>query len=46
VLFPFAGRFALGEALGDGLEVSLFLGAALMAPSAGITSAVLLDLGA
>ena len=46
VLVPFAGGFALGEALGDGLEVSLFLGAALMATSAGITSAVLLDLGA
>ena len=46
VVLPFAGGFALGEALGDGLEVSLFLGAALMATSAGITSAVLLDLGA
>jgi Kef-type K+ transport system membrane component KefB len=46
VLLPFAGGFALGEARGDGLEVSLFLGAALMATSAGITSAVLLDLGA
>ena len=45
VLVPFLGGFALGEALGEGLEVSLFLGAALMATSAGITSAVLLDLG-
>jgi Kef-type K+ transport system membrane component KefB len=46
LLLPFLGGFVLGEALGDGLEVSLFLGAALMATSAGITSAVLLDLGA
>jgi Kef-type K+ transport system membrane component KefB len=46
VLVPFLGGFALGQALGYGLEVSLFIGAALMATSAGITSAVLLDLGA
>jgi len=46
VLLPFVGGFAFGEALGEGLEVSLFLGAALMATSAGITSAVLLELGA
>ena len=46
VLVPFLGGFALGEALGDDLETSLFLGAALMATSEGITSAVLLDLGA
>ncbi len=45
VVLPFAGGFGLGEALGESLETSLFLGAALMATSAGITSAVMLDLG-
>lgn len=43
---PFAAGFVLGEAIGDGLKTSLFIGAALMATSAGITSKVLLDLGA
>ena len=46
VVVPFLGGFALGEALGEGLYTSLFLGAALMATSAGITSAVLMELGA
>jgi Kef-type K+ transport system membrane component KefB len=46
VIVPFAGGLALGEGLGEDLQTSLFLGAALMATSAGITSAVLLDLGA
>jgi Kef-type K+ transport system membrane component KefB len=46
VIVPLIGGFAFGEAIGAGLEESLFLGAALMATSAGITSAVLLDLGA
>jgi Kef-type K+ transport system membrane component KefB len=46
VLVPLAAGFGLGEALGKGVETSLFLGAALMATSAGITSAVLIDLGA
>ena len=45
VVVPFVAGFAFGEALGDGLETSLFLGAALMATSAGITSAVLIELG-
>ncbi len=45
VALPFVGGFLMGEAIGDGLETSLFLGAALMATSAGITSAVLIDLG-
>ncbi len=45
VVIPFAAGFGLGELLGDGLNTSLFLGAALMATSAGITSAVLIDLG-
>ncbi|MEX2252661.1 MAG: cation:proton antiporter [Thermoleophilaceae bacterium] len=44
-VLPFVGGFALGEALGESLETSLFLASALMATSAGITSAVLLDLG-
>jgi hypothetical protein len=43
---PFAAGLALGEGLGEDLQTSLFLGAALMATSAGITSAVLLELGA
>jgi Kef-type K+ transport system membrane component KefB len=46
VVVPFLVGFAFGEAIGDGLETSLFIGAALMATSAGITSAVLVDLGA
>ena len=45
VVIPFAGGFGIGEATGETLETSLFIGAALMATSAGITSAVLLDLG-
>ena len=45
VAVPFAGGFGIGAAIGENLETSLFIGAALMATSAGITSAVLLDLG-
>ena len=45
VVLPFLGGFGIGEVLGESLETSLFIGAALMATSAGITSAVLLDLG-
>jgi Kef-type K+ transport system membrane component KefB len=45
VIVPLIGGFALGEALGKSTEVSLFIGAALMATSAGITSAVLMSLG-
>jgi Kef-type K+ transport system membrane component KefB len=43
---PLAGGLALGAALAETTAVSLFLGVALMATSVGITSAVLLDLGA
>jgi len=43
-VLPLAGGVALGEALGEPLSRSVFLGAALVATSVGITSAVLLDL--
>ncbi len=46
VAVPFVAGFALGEALGEGTETNLFLGAAMMATSAGIASAVLLELDA
>jgi Na+:H+ antiporter len=46
VVAPFAVGFGLGLALGESRETSLFLGAALMATSAGIASAVLLEFGA
>jgi Kef-type K+ transport system membrane component KefB len=45
VLLPFLGGIALGLALGESTETSVFLGAALAATSAGITSATFLDLG-
>ena len=45
VVIPLLGGFGLGLALGYSTEVSLFVGAALMATSAGITSAVLMSLG-
>ena len=46
VVLPFAGGFGLGLALGESSSTSMFLGAALVATSVGITSAVLIDLGA
>jgi len=45
VVIPFAGGIALGAALGESTGTSLFIGAALVATSVGITSAVLIDLG-
>ena len=45
LVVPFAGGLGLGLALGESTDTSLFLASALMATSAGITSAVLLDLG-
>ncbi len=45
VVIPFAGGIALGAALGESTATSLFIGAALVATSVGITSAVLIDLG-
>jgi Kef-type K+ transport system membrane component KefB len=45
VVIPLAGGIALGAALGESTGTSLFIGAALVATSVGITSAVLLDLG-
>lgn len=45
VALPFAGGVTFGYALGFGLMVSVFLGAALTATSVGITARVLSDLG-
>ena len=45
VVIPFAGGIGLGAALGEDTGTSLFIGAALVATSVGITSAVLIDLG-
>jgi Kef-type K+ transport system membrane component KefB len=45
VIVPFLGGVGLGVALGESTETSVFLGAALAATSAGITSATFLDLG-
>ncbi|HUP31783.1 MAG TPA: cation:proton antiporter [Gaiellaceae bacterium] len=45
-LVPLAGGLLLGVALGEGAAVTLFLGVAMMATSVGITSGVLLQLGA
>ena len=46
VVVPFLAGFAAGSAFGESTETSVFIGAALTATSVGITSAVLLDLGA
>ena len=46
VVLPFAAGYGTGEVLGKSTETKLFLGAALVATSVGITSAVLLELGA
>jgi Kef-type K+ transport system membrane component KefB len=45
VVLPFLGGIGLGLALGESAEASVFLGAALAATSAGITSASFLELG-
>jgi Kef-type K+ transport system membrane component KefB len=45
VVIPFAGGIGLGAALGESTGTSLFIGAALVATSVGITSAVLVELG-
>ncbi len=45
VALPFAGGVGLGFALGEDAGTALFLGAALVATSVGITSAVLIELG-
>lgn len=44
-LIPLAAGVALGFALGEGAATAVFIGAALVATSVGITSAVLIDLG-
>lgn len=43
---PFAAGFAAGVVTGQSAETSVFIGAALVATSVGITSAVLVELGA
>ncbi len=45
VVLPFLAGVGFGLALGESTETSVFLGAALAATSAGITSATFLDLG-
>ena len=45
VALPFAGGVGLGAGLGEDGGTTVFLGAALVATSVGITSAVLIDLG-
>jgi Kef-type K+ transport system membrane component KefB len=45
VVLPFLVGIGFGLALGESAETSVFLGAALAATSAGITSATFLDLG-
>jgi Kef-type K+ transport system membrane component KefB len=45
-VLPLGGGVALGAGLGEPAATSLFLGAALVATSVGITSAVLIGLGA
>jgi Kef-type K+ transport system membrane component KefB len=46
VLLPFAAGYGAGSMLGESPETSVFIGAALVATSVGITSAVLIELGA
>ena len=45
VLLPLAGGIAIGQFVGYGIMVSVFLGASLTATSVGITARVLSDLG-
>jgi len=46
MLIPLVAGFAAAKAFGASTDTSLFVGAALVATSVGITAAVLLDLGA
>lgn len=46
VIVPFAGGYGAATLLGENAETSVFIGAALVATSVGITSAVLIQLGA
>ena len=45
VVVPLAGGLGFGYAIDEGFAASVFIGAALVATSVGITSAVLIDLG-
>ncbi len=46
VVVPFVAGFGAGSVLGESAETSVFIGAALVATSVGITSAVLIELKA
>ena len=46
VIVPFAAGYGAGHVLGESAETSVFIGAALVATSVGITSAVLIELKA
>jgi len=46
VVVPFAAGYAAGAIAGESAETSVFIGAALVATSVGITSGVLIELGA
>ena len=46
ILFPFAGGVAFAFAIGEETATAVFVGVALVATSVGITSAVLIELGA
>ncbi|MDQ5809037.1 MAG: cation:proton antiporter [Actinomycetota bacterium] len=46
VVVPFAAGYGAGSLVGEGAGTSVFIGAALVATSVGITSAVLIELGA
>ena len=46
VVVPFGAGFGAGALFGENTETSVFIGAALVATSVGITSAVLIQLGA
>lgn len=45
VVLPLTGGLGLGVALGESTGTTIFIGAALVATSVGITSAVMIDLG-
>lgn len=45
IILPFGGGFAIGVALGEPLEVSVFLAAALVATSTGVSAKVMDDHG-
>ena len=46
IVLPFAGGYAIGAAMGEPAATAFFIASALVATSVGITSAVLIELGA